>query len=107
MAQVHDLDTVETQIQTLSQFHDHLVVTQQNGVADTLSLSLHSSLQHGGVNSLCKHHSLRMGSSCSVELLRQFGLLSEQYRQRVLIFVPILNRLTGYTTLDSSLGHCR
>ena len=57
------------------------------------------------MNSLGKDHALRMGGSGSVELLCEFGLLPQQHRKRVLIFLPVLDILTGYTAFDGGLGH--
>ena len=105
MTQVDNLDTVEVEVQLFGQFRNHLVVTQQDGVADAFSLRLYGSFQHSGVYSFSKYHTLWMSRGSSVELLSQFSLLTEQYRQRTLVFIPVLDGLAGHATLDGSLGN--
>ncbi len=77
MAEVDYLDAVNVQLKFLGQFLDHLVVTQQDGVADAFSLRLGSSLQHRGMHGFGKYDALRMSGGSCVELLRQLGLLSQ------------------------------
>ena len=105
MAQVDNLDALQVEVELLGHLLDHLVVTQQNGLTDAFGLSLHGSLEHGGVNGLGKHHALRVCRCCGVELLGEFRLLSQQYAQRVLVFFPVSNILTGHATVNGSLCH--
>ena len=107
MAQVYYLDTVKIQVERCGKLCDNLVVTQQDRVAYTLGLGLYGSLKHCWVYGLCKYHALWVGGCGSIELLCQLGLLSQQYRQRALVLVPVLNLLTSHATLDGSLGYSR
>ena len=106
MAQVDNLNTVQTQFEFLGELHDALVITKQYWLANTLGLSLHCSFEHSGVNTLGEYHSLWMAAGSIVELLSELGLLSEQLAQAVLVCCPVLDFLAGNTTFDGSLSHC-
>ena len=105
MAQVDNLDTVDVEVEFLCQFGDNLIVAQEDGLADAFGLGLNSGLEHGGVNSLGKDDALWVGCCCSIELLRELRLLSQQYAERILILVPVLNLLASHTAVDGSLSH--
>ena len=104
VAQVDNLYAVDVQIERLGELGDDLVVAQQDGVADALGVSLHSGFEHGGVDGFGKDHTLGVSSSGGVELLGEFGLLTQQDGQRPLVLVPILDGLAGHTTVDGCLG---
>ena len=59
------------------------------------------------MDSLSKDYPLWMCRRRSVEFLGEFGFLTKQNAERLLILVPILNILTRYATLYSSTCHCR
>ena len=105
VAQVDDFQSLDVEVQLLSHLRNHLVVAQQDGVADTFRLGLYGSFQHGGVYGFGKHDALRMSRGGGVELLCEFGLLSEQDRQRAFVFVPVGDGLPRHATLYGSLGH--
>ena len=76
MTEVHNVNTLQVQVERVSQLLDGLLITQQDRLTDSLGLGLYGSLQHGGVYSLGKYHALRVSSCSSVKLLGELGLLT-------------------------------
>ena len=105
VAQVYNLDAFQREVQFLGHLGDDLVITQQDGQTDALALSLYGGFQHGGVNGFSEDYALWMGSSGSVKLLCQLGLLTQQYGERLLVLAPVLNRLASHTAFDGCLGN--
>ena len=105
VAQVDDLDALKAQVELLGQLLDALVVTQEDGVTDTLGLGLNGRLQHRGVDTLGKHHALGIAACRVVELACELALLPHQFAQLGSISLPVGDRLACHTALHGSLGH--
>ena len=105
MAQVYHLNAFETQVEALRKFLYALIVTEKYRLTDTLSLCLHGSLEHCGVDTLGKHHALRMFLGCFLQLLCELGLLPHHLTELVLVSIPVGDGLTSHTAVDGSLCH--
>ena len=105
MTQVDNLYAFKRQFQFCGLLLYHLVITEKDRIAQALIICIHGSLDHGRMQTFCKHHPLRMLAGCFEELLGERSLLSHAQTQFLLVFCPVSNRLAGYTAVHSGLGN--